>query len=84
MEGITEASATRRPVTPRTLKSSSTTQLSLPTLSNPPTAVDDVDADDVDVDDEVEVVAMAQVPHPWKYVLARREAYTSNHAKVAA
>lgn len=77
MEGTTEASATRRPVTPRTLKSSSTTQLSLPTLSNPPTAVDDVD-------DEEEIVAMAQVPHPWKYVLARREAYSSNHAKVVA
>ena len=80
MAGITEASAIRRPVTPRTLKSSSTTLLSLPTLSTLPVAVDD----DVDVDDEVEFVAMAQVPHPWKYVLTRRVAYSSNHSKVAA
>lgn len=84
MAGITEASTTRRPDTPCTLKSSNTT-LSLPTLSTPPVAVDDDDiaVDDVD-DDEVEVVDMAQVPHPWKYVLASREAYSSNQAKVAA
>ena len=80
MAGITEASAIRRPVTPRTLKSSSTTLLSLPTLSTLPVAVDDTAVDD----DEVEFVAMAQVPHPWKYVLTRRVAYSSNHSKVAA
>jgi len=86
MAGITEASATRRPVTPRTLKSSSTTLLSLlSTLSTIPVAVGDVAVDDdVDDDDEVEVVAMAQVPHPWKYVLTSRVAYSSNHAKVDA
>jgi len=87
MAGITDASATRRPVTPRTLKSSSTTLLSLlSTLSTIPVAVGDIAVDDdVDVDDdEVEVVAMAQVPHPWKYVLTRRVAYSSNHAKVDA
>ena len=84
MAGITEASTTRRPDTPCTLKSSNTT-LSLPTFSTPPVAVDDDVDDDVAVDDdEVEVVDMAQVPHPWKYVLTRRVAYSSNHAKVDA